>query len=301
MVRYKNIPMKKFIYSLALIVLVIAFSSCGNNEEIYNPKTCKLYKIWDKSEVGDPTETFSYEKNLLKTIDFFDESDSVHYMFDFQYNKDKTVSEISHETANYTEAIKIFYSDKLVCRMLYTMDDSLRMELLFQRDPETQKLVKIVEYYDMDYYHNFEAVNKSVFFDYFIGFNDVAEEYFLQNKGALSLHCNRDITYTEENITKVVETYPEYNQVVTSNYTYIEESYNPYYGLNYAYKGLRGYSLYNVLSSDVTTTVNGSVTKQIFTDYEYVLNDKLYPRRQIVRERPDADYPVNTYFLYLSE
>lgn len=297
--------MKKSLLYVVIASIVIMFSSCGTDEEIYNPRTCKLYKIWERSEVGDPYQIFQYEKDKLMRIDEFVVADSANYKYDFVYNKDKTVKEIVHETKNYTERVELFYVDKLVCRMIYYMEDSSRTELLFKRDPETHKITQIVEYYDFAYHQSFQTAYKSAFYNRFIGFRSDVEKFFTENKGDFILHCTRDIVYDAEgeNILSITETYPEYAERVKYEYTYNveEDNFNPYFGLSYVYNGLLGFSRYNKLSEKITkSAIYGGVISEIFISYDYVLNAKGYPR-EIIRTSTYDNVPVHTYILYLSE
>lgn len=296
--------MRKSLLYVLIALFAVAFSSCGNNEEIYNPRTCKLYKIWEKSEVGDPYQIFTYEKNQLINIDEFDALDSVHYQYDFVYNKDKTVKEILHETENYTERIELFYANKQVCRMVYYMEDTSRTELLFKRDAETQKITQVVEYYDFGYHHQYEAVHKSAFFNRFIGFTPTIEDHLVGSKGDFIMRCVRDVVYDEEeeNILSITETYPEYAEVVKYTYTYNieEDNFNPYYGLPYVYKGLLGFSKYNKLTEYVVKTTYGNVTFEENIAYTYELNAKGYPR-EIIKLSSLNFVPMHTYILYVSE
>ena len=110
--------MKKYLLPLfAMVLVAVSFSSCKPDEEIYNPK-CRISKIWYRSEVGNPNETFLYDSkgNLEEIV-----VDSL-YSFKFSYNKDKTVSQIVHVGKNYTENIAFEWTDRLVDKMTYTID-----------------------------------------------------------------------------------------------------------------------------------------------------------------------------------
>lgn len=290
--------MKKILYFVVFATLLSTFTSCNKDEDIYQPKQ-KLYKIWELSEVGDPDQTFIYDKkNLITEIDDHDQIDSVHYFFKFTYNKDNTVNTIEHSTLNYTESVQLYYMEKLVNRMTYTMDGSTRMEIVFTRDAETSKITRIVEYYDVDYFASFEEVTKAALYKRFIGTNDVIENFYKKNGAkSLTLHCDRNVVYSGNNITHVIEVYPEYSTKVTLDYTYDTLSFNPYYGLPFTYKGLLGFSENNRASSYVTNFLNNLVQSEVYTTYQYFLDEYSFPRRMISRQSPD-NIPVNTYFLY---
>lgn len=290
--------MKKIVYFLVFSCLIASFISCNKDEDIYQTKH-KIYKIWEVSEVGDPDQTFTYDKkDMLTSIDDYSEVDSVHYSFKFTYNDDKTVDIIEHSNALYTESVKIYYMNKLVQRMVYTMDGAVRMELVFNRDPESTKITRIVEYYDVEYFTAFEKIAKAPLYNRIIGSNEVVAQCYKKNGSkSLTLHCDRKITYTGNNITQVEEVYPEYSTRVTQFLTYDTLSFNPFYGLNYVYKGLLGYSENNKLSNYSETFVNGNITEQVSTSHEYYLDDEKFPRRIITRKSPDFT-PINTYILY---
>lgn len=290
--------MKKILYFVVFATILTTFSSCNKDEDIYQPKQ-KLYKIWELSEVGDPDQTFFYDKkNLITEIDVHDQIDSVHYFFKFTYNKDKTVNTIEHSTLNYTESVQLYYMEKLVNRMTYKMDGSIRMEIVFTRDPETSKITRIVEYYDVDYFASFEDVKNAAIYKRFFGTNEVIESFYKKNGSkSLILHCDRTIVYTGNNITHVTEVYPEYSSKVTHDYTYDTVSFSPFYGLPYTYKGLAGFSENNKATAYVTNFLNGEVMSETYTTFQYFLDEYNFPRRMITRKSPE-NIPFNTYYLY---
>ena len=99
-----------------MALLATSLTSCKPDEEIYNP-TCKISKIWYRSDVGDPNEVYVYDskgKQLQQIV-----VDSL-YTFDFSYNKDKTVSKIVHVNEDgYTETIDFKWTNQLVDKMTY--------------------------------------------------------------------------------------------------------------------------------------------------------------------------------------
>ncbi len=290
--------MKKIVYFLVFSSLIASFISCDKDEDIYQTKH-KIYKIWEVSEVGDPDQTFVYDKkDMLTSIDDYSEADSAHYFFKFTYNDDKTVDVIEHSSALYTESVKIYYLNKLVQRMVYTMDGTVRMELVFNRDLESTKITRIVEYYDVNYFTGFEKIAKAPLYNRIIGSNEVVYNIYKKNGSkSLTLHCDRKITYTGNNITQVEEVYPEYSVRTTQLLAYDTLSFNPFYGLSYVYKGLQGYSVNNKLSNYTESFVNDNITEQVSISYQYFLDDEKFPLRIITRESPDYT-PINTYILY---
>lgn len=290
--------MKKILYFVVFATILFTITSCNKDEDIYQPKQ-KLYKIWELSEVGDPDQTFFYDKkDRITEIDDHDQLDSVHYFFKFTYNDDNTVSTIEHSTLLYTEFVQLFYMDKLVNRMTYSMGGIPRMELIFERDPETTKITKIREYYDVEYFTSFDKINSASLYRRFIGSKDMIADFYKKNGSkSLTLHCNRTIVYTGNNITHVTEVYPEYSSKVTFDYTYDTLSFNPYYGLPFTYKGLAGFSENNKISCYVSNFLNNNVMSEEYTTYEYILDEYKFPRRMISRKSPE-NIPFNTYFLY---
>lgn len=290
--------MKKLVYFLVFSSLICTFISCDKDEDIYQPKQ-KIYKIWEVSEVGDPDQTFVYDKkDMLTSIDDYNEADSTHYFFKFTYNKDKTVDVIEHSSPLYTESVKMYYMDKLVRRMTYTMDGATRMELVFSRDVETNKITKIYEYYDVDYFTGFDKLSKAPLYNRIIGLNETIRELIEKNGSkSLTMHCERTIQYTGNNITSIEEVYPEYSTKITQVLTYDTLSYNPFYGLPFAYKGLLGYSENNRLATYTVSFLNNILVSEFSTNYQYFLDDESFPRRIITRQSPDY-IPRNTYILY---
>lgn len=290
--------MKKIVYFLVFSSLMASFISCDKDEDIYQTKH-KIYKIWEVSEVGDPDQTFVYDKkDVLTSIDDYSEVDSTHYYFKFTYNDDKTVDVIEHSNALYTESVKIFYFQKLVQRMVYTMDGSVRMEIVFNRDIESTKITRIVEYYDVDYFTGFDKIVKAPLYNRIIGNSETIGNLYKKNGSKiLTLHCDRNIVYTGNNITHIEEVYPEYSVKTTQSLTYDTLTFSPYYGLPYVYKGLQGYSVNNKLSNYTESFVNDNITEQVSISYQYYFDAEKFPLRIITRKSPDYT-PINTYILY---
>lgn len=296
--------MKKIFTLIAFVAaLATVFSSCKPDDEIYNRK-CKISKIWYLSNVGSPDEVYSYdEKGVLTSIMV----DSVE-TYNFTYNKDKTVSNIVHVGKLYTETIDMTYTDRLVDKIVYKVNDTVRQEIKFYRDEETTRISHIEETYDKAFFEYYELMGESKMYKTFIG--DPSEVSKMVKNSAskdLVLHCNKVIYYAPgdkkkyENIDSIVEVYPDLRQEITRTYTYDESSFNPFYGLPYAYAGYSGYYLNNKLLETETVKTAGYVTKQIVYTYSYeglhFMNDKKFPR-QFTKTSSENNIPRNTYILY---
>ena len=296
--------MKKIFTLVAFVAaLTIVFSSCKSKDEIYHPK-CKISKIWYLSNVGDPDEVYHYnEKGLLTSITV----DSVE-TYDFTYNKDKTVANIQHVGKHYTETIDMTYTDQLVDKIVYKVNDTTRQEISFYRDEETARITHIEEIYDKAFFEYYELMGKSKLYRTFVG-DPTGVCEMMRQSGAkdLVLHCNKKVYYAPgekekyENIDSIVEIYPDLRQEVIRKYTYDLESFNPFYGLPYAYTNYAGYYLNNKLTETEVTKTAGVVTRQILYTYNYVgthfMNDKKYPR-QFTKTSSENNIPRNTYILY---
>jgi len=101
----------------------------------------------------------------------------------------------------------------------------------------------------------------------------------------------------EDNIINITDQFPEFSTRVTYDYTYDTLSFNPYYGLPYAYNNLMGYSKNNRASEYVVNYLNEYNMGSQFTTFEYILDKYKFPRRAIRRSSPD-NIPFNTYYLY---
>ncbi len=303
----KHAIMKKYAFLLALAaVLAVSFSSCKPDDEIYNPK-CKISKIWyySNSDWDHPDVTFLYGKGGVLDSIRLDSTAS----FVFGYNKDKTVSNIVNAQPDYTEVIEITYTDRLVDKMVYKVDDVVRKEITFTRDEETTRITKIEEVYDKEFYESFMYQKKSKLYNTFLGDADAAHEWIQRVPTKdLMVHCTKIVTYDPgekkkyENISKIEEFYPNLNQEIIHTYTYDMETYNPYYGLQYAYADMSGYYVNNVLKEQQTVKTNGVQTKYVEYTYDYsgenFINKKKYPR-QFTRTSSENNIPRNIYILYV--
>lgn len=296
--------MKKYFSFIILAAFcVVALSSCKPDDEIYNPK-CRISKIWYFSNVGPANEVYTYDKKHVLTNITIDSLET----YDFAYNKDKTVSEIVHKGKDYTEKIEMTYTDRLVDKIVYYVDDTVRQEVTFTRDEETTRITNIKEMYDKSFYDRFSILNKSSLYRKFMGDPTRVLE-LIRDNGAkdMTLHCEKTVTYDPgekekyENIASVVEVYPDLRQEITRTYQYDVESFNPFYGLPYAYAEYAGYYLNNKLVETETIKTAGVVSREIVYTYNYTgqnyMNDKKYPR-QFTKTSSENNIPRNTYILY---
>ena len=103
------------------------------------------------------------------------------------------------------------------------------------------------------------------------------------------------------NIIQYVEEFPIAQTVVTHVFQYDLNSYNPFYGLPFAYADVMGYYYNLPVSEHVETVVAGSLSKVVDFVYSYeglhYMNDKHYPR-QFVTISSENNVPTHTYILY---
>ena len=290
--------------------LVTCFTSCKPDEEIYNPK-CKISKIWYRSDVGDPNEVYVYDdksKELQQII-----IDDL-YSFDFSYNKDKTVSKIVHVGEDYTETIDFQWTDRLLDKMTYTIDGAVRLEYTFYRhtdkkDPAVGRIDYIEEMYDREFYDQYFWKNRRhpLYDKVFGNYEQIAEISSEADSKDLMMYSIKRFTYDPgkkkkyENISQYVEEFPIAQTVVTHTFQYDLESYNPFYGLPFAYADMAGYYVNLKTNEHVETVVAGSMSKVEDFSYNYnglhYMNDKGYPR-QFVTISSLNNIPVPTYILY---
>jgi hypothetical protein len=290
--------------------LVTCFTSCKPDEEIYNPK-CKISKIWYRSDVGDPNEVYVYDdksKELQQII-----IDDL-YSFDFSYNKDKTVSKIVHVGEDYTETIDFQWTDHLLDKMTYTIDGAVRLEYTFYRhtdkkDPAVGRIDYIEEMYDREFYDQYFWKNRRhpLYDKVFGNYEQIAEISSKADSKDLMMYSIKRFTYDPgkkkkyENISQYVEEFPIAQTVVTHTFQYDLESYNPFYGLPFAYADMAGYYVNLKTNEHVETVVAGSMSKVEDFNYNYnglhYMNDKGYPR-QFVTISSLNNIPVHTYILY---
>ncbi len=303
--------MKKYLIPLLLVAfLVTCFTSCKPDEEIYNPK-CKISKIWYRSDVGDPNEVYVYDdksKELQQII-----IDDL-YSFDFSYNKDKTVSKIVHVGEDYTETIDFQWTDRLLDKMTYTIDGAVRLEYTFYRhtdkkDPAVGRIDYIEEMYDREFYDQYFWKNRRhpLYDKVFGNYEQIAEISSEADSKDLMMYSIKRFTYDPgkkkkyENISQYVEEFPIAQTVVTHTFQYDLESYNPFYGLPFAYADMAGYYVNLKTNEHVETVVAGSMSKVEDFSYNYnglhYMNDKGYPR-QFVTISSLNNIPVHTYILY---
>jgi hypothetical protein len=291
-------------------VLATAFTSCKPDEEIYDP-TCKISKIWYRSDVGSPNEVYVYDdkgKQLQQIV-----VDSL-YSFDFSYNKDKTVSKIVHVGEDYTETIDFQWTDRLVDKMTYTIDGAVRLEYTFHRhtdkkDPAKGRIDYIEEMYDREFYDQYfwKSKRHPLYDKVFGNYEEIANIMAKSDSKDLMMYSVKRFTYDPGkhkdyyNIIQYVEEFPIAQTVVTHVFQYDLNSYNPFYGLPFAYADVMGYYYNLPVSEHVETVVAGSLSKVVDFVYSYeglhYMNDKHYPR-QFVTISSENNVPTHTYILY---
>lgn len=304
--------MKKYLFPLLLAaVVVVCFTSCKPDEEIYNP-TCKISKIWYRSDVGAPNEVYVYDDKGRELQEIV--VDSL-YSYKFTYNKDQTVSNIVHVGKDYTESIAFQWTNRLVDKMTYTIDGEVRLVYTFHRiDNKKDKAYGRIDYIDEEYDRAFydqyfwKSKKEHPLYDKVFGnYEHIAEIVASDDSKDLTLFARKRFTYEPgkhkkyENIVQFVDSFPTKQRVETHTYTYDESSYNPFYGLPFAYADIKGYYLNLPLTEHLVTEVAGQITEVEDITYSYeglhYMNDKHYPR-QWVSVSSKTNVPTHTYILY---
>lgn len=299
--------MKKFFaFALLMIAVTTLFVSCKPDDEVYNRK-CKISKIWYNSNVGDPNEVYQYDDKGVLVAIVVDSVDT----YNFTYNKDKTVASINHVGKHYTENIEMTYTDRLLDKIVFSANDTVRQEITIRRDEETTRITNIDEKYDKYFYEYYQFMVKSKntgFYDRFLG-NATEKMEMMRESGTkdLTLHCTKTIVYAPgekekyENIDTIREIFPELRREIIRTYQYDTESYNPFYGLPFAYADYAGYYLNNKLVETETIMTAGAVSRHVTYTYNYTgthfMNDKKFPR-QFTKTSSENNIPRNTYILY---
>lgn len=291
-------------------VLATAFTSCKPDEEIYDP-TCKISKIWYRSDVGSPNEVYVYDdkgKQLQQIV-----VDSL-YSFDFSYNKDKTVSKIVHVGEDYTETIDFQWTDRLVDKMTYTIDGAVRLEYTFHRhtdkkDPAKGRIDYIEEMYDREFYDQYfwKSKRHPLYDKVFGNYEEISDIMAKSDSKDLMMYSVKRFTYDPGkhkdyyNIIQYVEEFPIAQTVYTHVFQYDLNSYNPFYGLPFAYADMMGYYYNLPVSEHVEKMVANTLSDVWDITYSYeglhYMNDKHYPR-QFVTISSVNNVPTHTYILY---
>lgn len=293
---------KYFSLFLLLSIAVVTFYSCKPDTEIYNPK-CKISKIWYRSEVGDPDETYIYDKHgkVLQQI-VMENGES----YDFTYNKDKSISKIVHVGPDYTEEIAFKSTKCLVDQMTYSIDGVVRMDMTVTHNDSNTRISTIEEVYDREFFELKKKVHP--LYDKIIGnYEQMAEISRNCQSKELTLHTIKRFTYAPGkhkkylNLSSYVEEFPTAQTIITHTFEYDLESFNPFYGLTFAYAGYAGYYLNNKTLEHIVTYVAGNLSEIEDITYSYegthYMNEKNYPR-QFITTSSKNNVPVHTYILY---
>ena len=141
----------------------------------------------------------------------------------------------------------------------------------------------------------------------FGNYKEIAEVAAKSASKDLRLYSVKHFTYDPgekekyENISTYVEEFPIVKKEITHTYQYDLNSYNPFYGLPFAYAGVDGYFLNLKTAEHIETFVAGTLSKVEDIVYQYngihYMNDKGYPR-QFVTISSENNIPIHTYILY---
>ena len=297
---------KEMLLLTATLALAFCFSSCKNEDEIYNPK-CKISKIWHRSEVGAPNEIFHYtKKGQLEMIDFINNE----YVTDvdravFAYNKDKTVSEITYTTQDGTvETISFTYNKKkqTVNKMEYKEEGVVLKEVTFTRDEEEGKLTKIEEQYNDELIQKIANGTLSRFYIRFLG-DETEMDIMLKKSGAKAMQLAKtiDVVYDAEfeNIIETTTTVYKFNIVTKKSFQY-DKGNNPYFGLPYFYNDRQNFDLVGFSKNNLSAMTSESYQGDILitstsSTYAYKYNKKQFPTFIV---KTTDNMPTNTYILY---
>ena len=163
--------------------------------------------------------------------------------------------------------------------------------------------------YDREFYDQYFWKNRRhpLYDKVFGNYEQIAEISSEADSKDLMMYSIKRFTYDPgkkkkyENISQYVEEFPIAQTVVTHTFQYDLESYNPFYGLPFAYADMAGYYVNLKTNEHVETVVAGSMSKVEDFSYNYnglhYMNDKGYPR-QFVTISSLNNIPVHTYILY---
>lgn len=308
--------MKKVLFLPVLIVIMATFiSSC----EKVMPETyvteCKIDKMWVRAETGDPDIFFHYgDDGFLKRIDL---SDSTYYEFQYDPESYNRLTTITHYNKDYLmypymEMITLHYERydnnenvfQYVYKMDYLIEGSIKKTINFTRRND-KTITSIKSVYDSTFYNHLPWIfDKSTLYKMFMGDDDVVLEHLMKkNKSEqLTLETFSFPIYDAkgENIVQIYKKVPDLNLIVTTNISYSYDTYNPFYGLPFAYVNLWAYSKHaRVLESSVLEYSDGEATTISQKTFYYPSNnDKSFPERIIIHDTDYNNMPWNLYILY---
>jgi len=304
--------MKKLIHFTAILCLItLMLGSCNTPEEVYNTK-CKLYKIWERSEVGEPDMVLNYDKKeRITSITYIDSLNPKPMSFTFNYPDDKSllISEIIYlDEYGKTETIKLTYdTDNYLKDMEYSIDGVLRQTSHFTRR-DNHTVASILTQFDLEFFRDLdnELNNPSKFYKMFINENTDFLKILAKNQSKeLVLKIMTYVFFDEEgkNVVKTISTIPSERQQWDIEYSYSDKktlSFNPFYEIPFAFGNLKSFSLNNPKTEKQIYSYHDDNDKRIIEErlysFEYQLNEKKFPRN--VRTMYQ-NVPTNTYYLYL--
>jgi hypothetical protein len=178
-----------------------------------------------------------------------------------------------------------------------------------KKDNAYGRISYIDEMYDREFYDEYywKKAKHPLYDKVFGNYEKISEIVRTSESKDLIMYSVKRFTYdpgkhkTYDNIATYVEEFPIKQTVITHSYTYDLKSYNPFYGLVFAYADMKGYYLNLPVSEHVETVVAGNLSKVEDISFSYdgmhYMNDKHYPR-QWVTLSSETNVPTHTYILY---
>jgi hypothetical protein len=271
-----------FTVLLLLSAATVLFVACHKAEDDRFDHKYKISKTWMYNTKSEPT-TYHYKDGKLTKVRFPYGS----YLH-FVYEKKFQVKRINFEGLDgiIDEWADITYRDDKIAEIKVYLEGTLIANQKFTI--ENKKIAKIYSYI-LPHYYDLKAETKNMLYDV-----ESLELLAVQNKtkGELSLKSEHHITYTGDNITTTIAYNKLAGDTVTTRYAY-DENINPYYGLNFNFMGLDGYSRNNPVSK----TISHSTGILSYT-YSYVYNKHDYPTI-ISKKEANEEVGENTFIEYV--
>ena len=273
----KRINFKRITKFIAVLSLILF--SC-NKKEIFSPDR---YIETESIQLGaadmEIYKRFTYSNKKQLTSVWLKNGNAT---LTFEYNKDKTIKKITSTEDKGVFYALLFYENKLVKRIEYYENNQLARESIFSRKAKKNTINKIESYV----YDGFADKNEGALSD--LLFEDAKKMPKSMRKmhksGEKSLYAVQDITYENDNISRVRLSYANQGNVSvfsTTSYTY-DDKKNPFYGLPYAFLNLTGYSKNNEKYTR-TSYENDEFKTMITIDNSYSY-EKKYPTHKTVVE-----------------
>lgn len=280
---------------IVLGMLIVAFMASCTKEGVYKPSK-KVQRIYysSSSDWGDVDkylgQTWNWDGNKIKSIDHYTSSGNTSYTENFTYDGNRIVRVDDYKNAEYTtydydgshmKTVNRYYRNKVEQTLAFTYDNGKVSQILVTvydaKKGERYLTSSVIPFFP-------EKVNNAI--------NAIAEK--ASAKGVVTV--NYQITWTGDNITKIIGSAEGEMVTMTFNYDSKKNPFQGFLSLSMGEDGMDSYYSKNNATQYMETDIDGD---NYICNYTYQYDGNDYPTMCIETVADsDYNYSYTTYYEY---